>query len=1215
MPLDDLPVGAGLVRGTASGNSLELSHSSFSHSNGFDETAKDPDKNTNDAAIPSGDIDLNSTLPTVGRLQDSATDANPQREIYLGDTVPRPGRTLSLHGSPRGLNSSPNIDLSQTVLGRNGGNGSKTNRNPTVQKYANSKVLRGPSTDNTRNREGDISEEALSCGKSSTLRKATVADSDPIIDLNQTVPRPGRMVLLSASSTDDAVGYGTDLNRGVLNSGRSVALSSSSKGSDGNSKVSTALDLHSNLNDLASSRLQSHLNGEDAGETHIGQRSPASSSCNNPNHSQSSNPNTEMIDLNFSTKLLGIPHSVGGSFSSASNRLPKTTASPLGREVEHSSSDFVARSPGYYNVSSPQSPLSSRLPSEAGVRSPGVTIPVPNLSLDLSRFNLPPAVRQALAERYNTKSQPSCANAATGNLRGTVADGRRSQPLFSEDAGNGVTDDSRKTMSSLPRRLRCQRSVSLDSLITKSGSLPGQRAMPVEPLDREGVWGPRHLIAERKRNLDGEESQYVRPISHVPSVNACNYVPGSSPSSLSNVVSSTVDFNRLDSFESSHGFQRGGLIDLSATTYLEGISEASRKIDSQAGSTTSRADQVQSPERCTVLPSQGLIDLNSSASFRVLSSTAEKPVMQSIIKRKRLSSQEPQGSLGLSEENLVKRRKHGALDNQEDTAATYQAGLNVQGLLTIERDEEEQLQALHDVQSRLKSVRAQIQRLCTELDALHSEENRISIKMGELRNLRLSILENACYEKRRRASTTRVEIVSREPASSRTCKASCLPETSAGASNSAEEVKATGGSFAGSFSRPLLPKTLLVEDANPFSSEDLGVRSDYDEKDMEMGSDIEQVRLPARVQHEGELRASCSTGDLCSGARASGGRLQTSVALEANQCQNTITQCESSQPTTNPSNRSLEQSSSSGKIEVGRMVTQTSPSGNKPKALGNFVKMVPHNDWNDVTSSALSHSEGSATGAPVLVIGGNNGQQKELRNATSQTKNDLGRKIKHLYRPEKSPRRKSFSDVNVSKTIEASRKKIQSVKENMKRWKKQEEEIGNLGLKEGRNKSPNDFSSAESNENSFGYLSTDELAPTSSKSPDRLKSNPRKTTKELKKSSLFQSRKKNSGDGKDKSEATHCRSKSEEVEGVPPKKRKIEETLMNGRDGSPAKETTTSSNEERPVVNSITHTTATNPEGSGTENTTGNEDEVPTRDVVRKYLSTLFGVLVSIVAI
>ncbi|KAJ7389243.1 hypothetical protein OS493_032711 [Desmophyllum pertusum] len=49
------------------------------------------------------------------------------------------------------------------------------------------------------------------------------------------------------------------------------------------------------------------------------------------------------------------------------------------------------------------------------------------------------------------------------------------------------------------------------------------------------------------------------------------------------------------------------------------------------------------------------------------------------------------------------------------------------------------------------------------------------------------------------------------------------------------------------------------------------------------------------------------------------------------------------------------------------------------------------------------------------------------------------KKMKQMHLPEKVPSwKKSYSDVNVSKKIEAGRKKIQSARDNMKRWKEQE---------------------------------------------------------------------------------------------------------------------------------------------------------------------------------
>lgn len=203
--------------------------------------------------------------------------------------------------------------------------------------------------------------------------------------------------------------------------------------------------------------------------------------------------------------------------------------------------------------------------------------------------------------------------------------------------------------------------------------------------------------------------------------------------------------------------------------------------------------------------------------------------------------------------------------------------------------------------------------------------------------------------------------------------------------------------------------------------------------------------------------------------------------------------------------------------------------------------------------------------------------------------------MKHMYLPEKGTlRKKSFSDVNVSKTIEASRKKIQSARENMKRWKQQELGGDTLGSNEGHKRKHGSSSSAESLKNAL-----EESGPSALKIPVFDKTSNRKTTKELKKSSLFHSGKKGSKEAR-KNRVDKSRWKDKEkfklAEVVPSKRRKIDDTSCNKPSSVSSKEKT-SAKEKGQVVSAAAHTTTTDLGGSGTERSSA-EDEIPTRDVV-----------------
>ena len=215
-----------------------------------------------------------------------------------------------------------------------------------------------------------------------------------------------------------------------------------------------------------------------------------------------------------------------------------------------------------------------------------------------------------------------------------------------------------------------------------------------------------------------------------------------------------------------------------------------------------------------------------------------------------------------------------------------------------------------------------------------------------------------------------------------------------------------------------------------------------------------------------------------------------------------------------------------------------------------------------------------------------------------QTKSDLVKKVQYLHPQEKSLfRKKSFSDINVSKTIEASRKKIQSVRENMNRWKQQEDSIDTQLSSKGKSSKQRDTLSSSSSANSSEIPSKDKqnTSPLKITIPD--KPSPRKTSKELKKSSLFQSGKKDfkKGSRKSKAEKLQLRDKRHnQKDAIPSKRRRIDDSSSNDTQNSVPLAEKTSFNRRSQVVSAAAHTTTADLGASGTEE----KDEVPTRDVV-----------------
>ena len=219
-----------------------------------------------------------------------------------------------------------------------------------------------------------------------------------------------------------------------------------------------------------------------------------------------------------------------------------------------------------------------------------------------------------------------------------------------------------------------------------------------------------------------------------------------------------------------------------------------------------------------------------------------------------------------------------------------------------------------------------------------------------------------------------------------------------------------------------------------------------------------------------------------------------------------------------------------------------------------------------------------------------------------QSRKDVMKKAKHFHPSEKAlVRKKIFSDIAVSKTIEASRKKIQSARENMKRWKQQEDGIDLHGSHEEKSRkhssnSPS-FSSTSSGEDVSEVPCKDNQGSMPLKIAVRDKPSPKKTTKELKKSSLFNSGKKNSKEWrKNKIEKREKICKA--LDAIPSKRRKIGDTSCTDTQRSVPFKKKTASKGKNQVVSAAAHTTTADFEGSGTKKRANTEDEIPTRDLV-----------------
>lgn len=811
-------------------------------------------------------------------------------------------------------------------------------------------------------------------------------------------------------------------------------------------------------------------------------------------------PKTEMIDLNFSTKLLGIPHSVVAPFNSTLPSGKKSSG-----EITKSPSDFSTQSPllssaRSHGASSPKIPVISRRISSAPTEEQpiGSAFPLPSLALDLSRFNLPPAVRKALADRYSVGKTET---GATTTDKDDLPEGRRSQPLLTGMNTEETFDPFGKTKASpLPARLRSrgQRSISLDSTMVRKDHFEGSSRAGI--LDRGNVLNSHQLL---NRRLNGGGHQLTELFS-----DTALAVPRTS--------SSVLPKGESDELHSR------GLIDLSSTSYLDEMpmqrtTEVSRPI----------VDNSRPPSVVSVLNHRGLIDLNSSMKY----SSSETSEASPLIKRKRLdSSIESESSSSVGGEKVVKRPKQGDTSARDDKIATYRSGLNVQELLSIEREEQNQLQNLNVVQSRLKSVRTQIQKLCTELDSLSTEEQRITLRMGELRNARLSILENACYERQGLPLSQSIERISRK-------------ETNTSATQDRREESAVSVTSAVSVSQN---DTVCNSVNKPFR----------DSCEVSKGT--------APLTSDGKLKgdSSLNTGDVNqSGERDStfGNATKLSTKEDASQSKQPIDESEFDPKP--------------GKSSCGENLEEDAAS----KALGSCSSEVSETR-HTFKRFGLDPEPSDATHGVTGTIGINPEESKVCK---EQSRKAFKRKGKHLSPSERAfSRKKSFSDVNVSKTIEASRKKIQSAKENMKRWKHQQESIENNS---GRQRSDAHLSSQGDAAESVTERHLSRL----SRTPVRYKPSPQRTSKDFKKSSLFHSARKRSLDSR-----KHRPKDRHGMGDIPQKKRKIGNTSCNAPWSS-----TIVTDGKGEVTSAEPHTTTSHLGGLGRDQASV-LDEIPTRDVV-----------------
>lgn len=1088
------------------------------------------------------------------------------------------------------------IDLSSTVsykaLGAAGGPHRNIDLSTTVTGATRGFLLNGPSSDVNTEPRNDLSNTAAKLDRTLEPRGA-IPDNNKIdqgIDLSGTVPNLEELLALHGSSADKAkfdptktvLKHGRTWNhesslvdrRSNVDLGATVPYRAGARhfsGSSAGNDNAPSIDLNETISQPGRSRTPLDTDLKDVQtanvERVVGQ--PATASSGIPQVK------TEMIDLNFSTKLLGVPHSVVTPFSTSVPSPKKPTRENTKSPSELSTHSSIAASPRNYAPSSPQNRRVSTSPM-AGEQSPASTVSLPNLSFDLSRFNLPPAVRKALAERYSGRKVPSASSSQS-------AEGRRSQPLFTDHTRNEVPNEEAKKLSPLPARLRGrgQRSVSLDSPIVRKQNLHVDDTPPSLLLERGSIYDTNRFLSRPFRQTNE-------------GLSASDRVSESFVTRSNNLPSSSVPSTCKPVQDNTNELQSRGLIDLSSTSYIQGLSVPPSIQGRPTEAIRTTIDNSRSPERSSVLQSRGLIDLNTtSTDFGSQDVAKETPEAYSVVKRKRVDSFEgSETSSGVGGEAPVKRLKQDEA-RLRDVGVTYRSRINVQQLLTIERDEQDQLQNLHNVQSRLKSVRAQIQKLCTELDSLSSEEQRITLKMGELRNLRLSILENACYD--RQDQESRVETVTRESSTSfvddnRTVPVSGGPREGEFVEYDLRKVETRSDSSLPSHSHNATSRKTECNDdvTSRVTERNDSYRADdtEDEKmaiEFDGGSTFHSFTYSTA---EPLLNTSKSIDDPILESRVSVGTATKFVLRDQSLLRN---QTREKGKLNLASKKSSHRRESYNEIDSKRgtnNVVQASREQVSENTTSSELATHPDSD-----PSSFDGGSGRCHNSVPGTFRGSGAQKQSESSRGNETRKDFMKK-----RNREVPRwKKSFSDVNVSKTIEASRKKIQSTRENMKRWREQELGVDLVESKEEHEKKNKSFSSTESLENAL-----EASGPSPVKIPVRDKTSKRKTTKEFKKSSLFHSGKKKTKEAREnRVDKSHWKDKEKFklAEVVPSKRRKIDNTSCNKEPSVSSKEKT-SVNEKGQVVSAAAHTTTIGLGGSGTEERSSAEDEIPTRDVV-----------------
>ena len=511
------------------------------------------------------------------------------------------------------------------------------------------------------------------------------------------------------------------------------------------------------------------------------------------------------------------------------------------------------------------------------------------------------------------------------------------------------------------------------------------------------------------------------------------------------------------------------LYQVPSDTHYRDITEG--KLDSDAGS----PNGVQLTEMMD-LSTKPYVTLSEGIKFK-LGESSVSTSQSSPLQLKRAVS---------PEYSSVKRIRNTDKMNSDDRTLNYASGVNVDGLLRLEREEQDQMQSLNSVQSRLKLVRSHIQKLCTELDSLHSEENRIVARMSQLRSARLQILQHAVCEHRLSAQGAEENTI--DDKHSVTLHDGSNLELDVPLQRTRTE---NGASVASKYFSSNLPKDNYSERFKPNLDVGLSSTSSLTNVTQDITYTEPGTTLtPQKKASEQNINFGAKQSSNEFGETVSSG-LTTKTVVESRDTSYQENNLSFSRKLKKRRSMSLDErnlkvvagegckyenieSKNSVKNDFTQELPRKHAPNNIPDDNSSLIQTLKENTSTVETSSQDQSSGERKKEIPAIENGSNKHEQQnntgntvvecDQQNIKEKRKEehraDALRKMNQLHYPKKLPfqsgkrRKHSFSDVRVSSTIAQSKQKLESVKQKIDSWKRKAQDMKNEVPAEGSNNNP-----------------------------------------------------------------------------------------------------------------------------------------------------------------